>query len=186
MDFLVPAARLLLTLDPQADLGHARRVTRLSLTLAPLAGHHLDPHDLIFAAMLHDVGKVSLHHLTQLPRSLTPEERRDLQRHPQIGVTLLASQGAAVRRAVGHHHERWDGGGYPHGLRGPAISRAARVIALADAYDALTSDRPYRRAWQPEQARAYLLATQGQFDPRVLEAFARLCRCDSTPGLGAA
>ena len=97
-----------------------------------------------------------------------------MQRHPVIGEEIIREIEflAPAREVVRHHHERWDGGGYPDGLAGEEIPLAARVFALADALDAITSDRPYRAAVERRARRARSLrATEGHFDPVILEAF---------------
>lgn len=134
------------------------------------------------ASPLHDIGKVAIPDSILLkPGKLTPEEFTVMKRHAALGGRTLR---AAARRAennlfldVGHeialyHHERWDGSGYPFGLPGPQIPLAARIVALADVYDALTSKRCYKPAYTHEQARAYILEQAGRhFDPEVVQAF---------------
>ena len=99
-----------------------------------------------------------------------------MERHPVIGEEIISEIPflEPARPLVRHHHERWDGGGYPDGLAGEAIPLVARVFALADALDALTSDRPYRAAVGIARAREVLESAQGHFDPTVLEAFATI------------
>lgn len=108
------------------------------------------------------------------PGPLTEEERAVLRRHPQLAYDLLRPI-RFLRPALDipyAHHERWDGSGYPRGLKGEAIPLAARIFAVVDVFDALTSPRPYRPAWSREQALAYLREQAGtQFDPRVVEVF---------------
>ncbi len=128
------------------------------------------------AARLHDIGKIGVA-ATILTKNapLTGEEWQIVQRHPSIGERILQECGGAlalIAQVVGAHHERWDGTGYPLGLRGEAIPLAARVIAVVDAFDAMTSDRPYRRAMSLAEAVAELQNGAGtQFDPAVVAMF---------------
>lgn len=161
--------------DPQADAGHAVRVAQLSLDIARVFGEPVDRDDLYLAACLHDLGKADLHHLARLPRPLTPDERAAMEAHPRRGAEMVESfigVSAPVKSWVLHHHERYDGRGYPHGMAGEDIPLGARIIAIADVYDALTSDRPYRPGWGPGEARAYVLDQAGtRFDPHLTLAF---------------
>ncbi|MDX2131561.1 MAG: HD domain-containing phosphohydrolase [Planctomycetota bacterium] len=138
--------------------------------------------DLRVASSLHDIGKVGICDEVLLkPGALTPEERTRMQRHTVIGAdTLIAIRGklgrdALVEMAVSvaySHHERWDGAGYPAGLKGTEIPLAARIVALADVYDALTSARVYKAAMPHEKAARIIREGAGtQFDPKVVEAF---------------
>jgi response regulator RpfG family c-di-GMP phosphodiesterase len=137
------------------------------------------------ASSMHDIGKVGIHDSILLkPGRLTPDERRQMEMHPVIGADTLI----AIRRHVGHddlldmgievtlsHHEHWDGTGYPFGLVGEQIPIAARIVALADMYDALTSKRVYKRAYGHDEAVKMIAACAGtKFDPRVVEAFERV------------
>jgi ribonuclease P protein subunit RPR2 len=129
-----------------------------------------------FGFLLHDVGKVGVADAILLKDGpLTPEERALMQQHPVIGETIVRDflgDGTAVVRS---HHERWDGTGYPDGLRGEEIPLAARVFAVADVLDALTSERPYRPASPVAEARAMIVAQSGHhFDPQAIEAFQRI------------
>ncbi|HYI38349.1 MAG TPA: HD domain-containing phosphohydrolase [Thermoleophilaceae bacterium] len=126
------------------------------------------------AAMLHDIGKLGIPtEILHAPRALTEEERKVVERHPVIGEQILKDIPflGEVARAVRHEHERWDGGGYPDGLAGEAIPLASRVVFACDAWHAMTSDRPYRKALDEDVARAELAANAGtQFDPRAVQA----------------
>ncbi len=160
--------------------GHSERVTRYSLLLA----HHLGlaPESikkLEEAAVLHDIGKIGID-----PEILNKKEcllRQDidmLRQHPSIGVHILEPIHFLkdVREIIHQHHERYDGNGYPHGLAGEAILPEARILAIADAYDAMTSDRPYRKALSLEIAIQEIRENSGtQFDPTVVEAFLMIC-----------
>lgn len=181
---MMPALRLPLShdplaqlgaLDPQADTGHARRVAELVVRLARVVRAPLCLDELYCSACLHDLGKVDLHHIDMLPRSLEPDERRLIETHADIGARMLHFQCRWPERPAGyvrHHHERYDGQGYPDRLTGEVIPLGARLISVADAFDALVNDRPYRAAWCAADARAYLVAHAGtRFDPQLVQAF---------------
>jgi response regulator RpfG family c-di-GMP phosphodiesterase len=157
---------------------HAERVQQYALMLAEAVDPMLlrDP-SLEYGFLLHDVGKIGVSDQILLkPGPLSPEERREVQLHPTIGGQILGD--IAMLRGAGldvvrNHHERWDGAGYPNGLTGDAIPLSARVFALGDTLDAMTSDRPYRDALDWNDAVEEILAQSGrQFDPSVVQAFA--------------
>jgi PAS domain S-box-containing protein len=156
--------------------GHSQRVTDLTIKLARALG--VDDKDLtqIYrGALLHDIGKIAVPDKILLkPGPLTPEEWVIMRQHPIYAYELL-SPIAYLRPALDipfGHHERWDGGGYPRGLKGADIPLAARIFAVVDVWDALGNDRPYRSAWTPDKIRAYLQEQSGtQFDPEVVEVF---------------
>ncbi len=155
---------------------HLARVGQWSLRLAAAAG--LAPERqrrLAQAALLHDVGKLGLSRsLLQKPGILSAEERALLVQHVTKGVTLLSALdvGEAVVAIVAAHHERWDGLGYPHGLAGEAIPLEARILAIADSYDAMTTHRVYREALTVTEAVAELQREAGrQFDPHLADLF---------------
>src|SRR5919204_2261900 len=130
------------------------------------------------AALLHDVGKVAVpEEILEKPTALTSSEWRTVVQHPRIGQVIL-EQAAALKDAVPiilHHHERYAGHGYPYGLRANEIPLGARIVAIADAYDAMINDRPYKRAVSHEQAVAELRRHAGtQFDPELVELFCEL------------
>jgi len=160
--------------------GHTDRVTTLALRLGEALGLHGDDlRHLRWGAYLHDIGKVAVRdEILRKGGPLTPEERRVMQEHAVTGDTMLRDEDfvpRAVREIVRHHHERWDGTGYPDRLAGNAIPLLARIFSVVDVYDALTSERPYKRAWTPEAARAELVRCAGQqFDPWVVQAFTAL------------
>jgi len=156
--------------------GHARRVA----SYATLLGERLqlparEREELRLAAFLHDLGKVGIPtDILGRADALDPAERDAVQEHPCIGARLLHPLDIApyVGLAVRHHHEWWDGSGYPDGVAGDDIPLAARVIAVADAYDAMTTDRPYRRALGPDLAAEQLRRFAGvQFDPDLAAEF---------------
>jgi putative nucleotidyltransferase with HDIG domain len=155
---------------------HSRRVTNLAVLTAEVLG--LDPGQmeaLKFAGYLHDIGKIGVKdHILLKESKLTAEEYQEIKRHPAIGESIIRAMdlGQDERHIVRHHHERWDGGGYPDGLAGEDIFLLARVVAVADAYDAMTSHRSYRRSRSVTEAINELTQCAGsQFDPMVVEAF---------------
>lgn len=159
--------------------GHGRRVTRLAVALAQELGYPEKELDsLVYGAMLHDVGKIGIPDDVLLkPGPLTPEQWEIIRKHPSLGYRVLSKikflNGAA--EIVRAHHERYDGKGYPRGLAGEKIPLGARIFAVVDAYDAMTCDRPYRKALPHEEAIAELKRNAGtQFDPRVVKTFLRL------------
>jgi diguanylate cyclase (GGDEF)-like protein len=163
--------------DPHTAL-HARSI----VALAEAVGRRLglggdDLRDLRYGAALHDIGKIAVPEaILNKPGPLTEDERAAVERHVVVGEQILAPVEllAGVRPLVRHGHEHWDGGGYPDGLAGEAIPLGARVILACDAFDAMTSDRPYRDAMPESEARAELRRFAGsQFDPSVVEALVR-------------
>jgi diguanylate cyclase (GGDEF)-like protein len=155
---------------------HSGRVAELSVRIAERMG--LPPEEIELtrlAASLHDLGKLAIpEEILRKPGPLTEAERLVLERHPQIGYRMLESLGVdPVATWVLHHHERWDGAGYPDGLPGEEIPLGARIIFVADAYDAMTSDRVYRSRLTEEEALLELeRCAESQFDPAVVHAFA--------------
>jgi len=142
---------------------------------------------IVSAARVHDLGKIATdNRILYKQASLTDEERRAIIAHPADG-SELAGQFSMYRKGrdyIRHHHERWDGRGYPDGLAGHQIPLGARIITVADAYDAMTSDRPYRAALSPEIALAELRRGAGrQFDPDLVETFIGCYRSDAQPHL---
>ncbi len=157
---------------------HIIRVGRLSEMIGRVMG--LDEtklYQLRHAAPLHDVGKIGISDSILLkPTALTPEERQAMQRHTLIGAQILEGcphETIEMARQIAlSHHERWDGQGYPYGIAGETIPLWGRIVAVADAYDAMTHDRPYRRALNTEQALEEIRKNSGtQFDPTIVEAF---------------
>jgi diguanylate cyclase (GGDEF)-like protein/putative nucleotidyltransferase with HDIG domain len=166
-----------------ADLytqGHCVRVADHACALARAAG--FDEQALLWfrmGALLHDVGKMVVPpEVLNKPGGFTPEERCLMERHPDAGVELLHGIDFPwdIRPMVRFHHERWSGGGYPTGIAGEEIPLAARILALADVFDALTTDRPYRRAYSAKQALEIMeTSMQSHFDPRLLRLWVGLC-----------
>jgi HD-GYP domain-containing protein (c-di-GMP phosphodiesterase class II) len=136
-----------------------------------------DVETIVFAASLHDIGKIGVPDSVLLkPGKLTDEEFQSIRKHPEYGWMALRNVDGFQEAAllVLHHHERLDGEGYPGGLRGSAIPYGSRIIAVADSFDALTTDRPYRSARARGIALAEIRRCSGtQFDPEIVEAFAR-------------
>jgi len=163
---------------------HAERVADLALTLTAMTSPELAAAaELRSAFLLHDVGKIGVPDSVLLkPGPLTGEERRVVETHVCLGLQIVRRLGLCplVRGVVGCHHERWDGRGYPKALRGPLIPLAARIFAIADAYDAMTNARPYREALSEEDAVAEIVRCAGsQFDPRIVMAFVEFRRANA-------
>ena len=159
-------------------LQHTERVGRLSALIAARMGIAAESVELLrLAAPLHDIGKLGISDTILLkPGRLAPAEREQMQRHTTIGASILAGSKYPVLRLAEQialaHHERWDGTGYPVQLAGQQIHIAARIVALADVFDALTHERPYKHAWPLYEAIAEIRCLSGKhFDPRVVDAF---------------
>lgn len=175
-----------LDLKDEETAGHSQRVTHLTVRLAQRLG--VSPDELIHiqrGALLHDIGKMGVPDSILLKRGeLTAAERRLIEQHTEYGRDLLEPI-AFLRPAIAipySHHERWDGTGYPQGLAGEAIPLAARIFAIVDVFDALTSERPYRHAWSREEALEYIQREAGShFDPRLVEVFMALIREGDKP-----
>jgi putative two-component system response regulator len=135
---------------------------------------------MLHASPMHDVGKIGIPDRILLkPGPLTPEERKVMQTHTTVGAAILAGGAsdlmAMAREIAIAHHEKWDGSGYPHGLAGAAIPEAARIVAITDVFDALTSERPYKAAWSVDESIAYMRTQAGtHFEPRLLDHFVAL------------
>jgi len=172
-DVLVALASAVDAKDPLTE-HHCGRVADRALVLARLAGLSPDHVEAVgYGAVLHDVGKIGIAEavLTK-PGRLSDDERLEMQRHPIIGAEILQPLrlGRIVGPIVRGHHERWDGTGYPDGLRGAAIPMGARVVAVIDAHDAMTHDRPYRARLSDDEARQELIRHSGtQFDPDLVD-----------------
>ena len=151
--------------------GHAERVTLMAIRLAKAAllDDALPSEAMEAGFLLHDVGKIGIpESILNKPNALSDAERRVLNTHPILGERIVAPLGfpECVRHVIRHHHERWDGGGYPDGLRGTDIPGAARLFSIADSIDAMTSVRPYRHPVTFEEALDEIVANAGlQFDP---------------------
>ncbi|MET0517354.1 MAG: two-component system response regulator [Burkholderiaceae bacterium] len=157
---------------------HVLRMSHYSQILALAAGYSEEQaEDLLHAAPMHDVGKLGIPDaVLQKPGPLDEREWAIMRRHPEIGAEILGEHKSgvlAIARSIAlAHHEKWDGSGYPSGLAGEAIPEAARIVAIADVFDALTSVRPYKVAWTVTAAVAHLRDQSGRhFDPRLVELF---------------
>ena len=174
LDLLYDLTAALESKDPYTH-GHSRRVRRNAVATAVELGlSDGQIHELDKAAVLHDVGKIRLSdRILRKPSGLSDAERSLIQEHVEIGARMVAFVGSSdVVAAVRHHHERWDGSGYPQGLTAWDIPLLARIISVVDAYDAMTTTRPYRPAAGRERATTALREGAGtQFDPQVVEAF---------------
>ena len=177
---LLEALARVMTSRDAATAEHAERVQRYAVALARevCAGNEVLIEAVRMAALLHDIGKLALpDRLLHKPGPLTREEYAQVKHHAAIGADMLGSIAFAGPLAliVRHHHENWDGSGYPDALHGEGIPIGARVLSVVDCYDALTSERPYRRALPHERALGMLLERRGKhYDPTVLDVFARV------------
>ncbi len=160
---------------------HGERVSvvamRIAGTVAP--DELIEDPELEFGFLLHDVGKIGVPDaILRKPGPLLPAEAAQMRLHPEFGrsmVSRIPELAGVACDVIGAHHERWDGAGYPHGLAGEAIPLGARIFAVADTFDAMTNDRPYRRALPVEHALDEIKRLAGsQFDPRVVEAFVEI------------
>ncbi len=179
----MPALSLISMIDMQkADTrGHAARVALLADRMGEAMGLGAEERSCLrLAGLAHDLGKIDIpENVLAKAGLLTTEERLIVERHPILSATMvsLLTGAQGVMEAVLYHHERWDGTGYPYGLRGEAIPLAARILCLADSYDAMVCDRPYRLALTCEEARAELACGAGaQFDPRLVPLFVAISR----------
>jgi putative nucleotidyltransferase with HDIG domain len=179
IDANIHAAQLLghaVALRDHGTVTHNMRVAWMSSRLGEALGlDRTAMQALMKGAFLHDVGKIGIPDAILLkPGELTPEERIIMNRHPELGAELIRdiawfSDAAPVVR---HHHERYDGTGYPQALRGVAIPLAARIFAVVDVFDALISERPYKSAMPCDQALAFMAPkASSHFDPAILKAF---------------
>jgi putative two-component system response regulator len=157
---------------------HTLRVGHFSKLLGLAAGFPESlAETLLHAALLHDAGKIGIpDHILLKPDKLTPEEFEIVKKHPRIGAEIIGEHDAELlimaREIALYHHEKWNGRGYPDGLRGEQIPIAARIVAVADVFDALTSNRPYKAAWPIDQALDLIRAEAGeQFDPALANLF---------------
>ena len=160
---------------------HIERMSRTSQLLARAAGlSEAEAEMILHAAPMHDVGKIGVPDRILLkPTPLTPDEWRVMRMHPGIGAGIIGKHDAPLlkiaRRIALTHHEKWDGTGYPRGLKGEEIPLVGRIVALADVFDALTSERPFKPAWPMDNAIAYVREQGGKhFDPRLTSLFLEL------------
>jgi putative nucleotidyltransferase with HDIG domain len=156
--------------------GHSQRVTELTVKIAEKMGMKGEKLKYVkWGALLHDIGKLGVpDSILHKPGPLTEEEWKIMKRHPELGYQML-SRIDFILPALEiplYHHEKWDGSGYPKGLKGKEIPLPARIFAVVDVYDALTNDRPYRKAYRKEEAVEEILRQSGKhFDPEVVRVF---------------
>ena len=156
--------------------GHTKRVVHYTMCIAKYLNLTQDQLERVrMAALLHDIGKIGVEDsILKKQAPLDPEEWKVMQKHPELGYEIM-SRVEGLKDVVGgmrYHHERWDGKGYPLGLKGEAIPLVARIISVADTYDAMVSTRPYRKGLSPETAFEEIVRYRGtQFDPLVVDAF---------------
>ncbi|MGE0495017.1 MAG: HD domain-containing phosphohydrolase [Vulcanimicrobiota bacterium] len=157
---------------------HISRMSRYAVVVARAMGMPIEQREqLLHAAALHDVGKIGIpDHVLLKKGKLTPEEWEIMKSHAKIGAELMRGGSSELmkmaERVARWHHERWDGKGYPDGLRGEQIPLEARISTVCDVFDALTSERPYKQAWTVEDAVAEIQRCSGtQFDPRLVNIF---------------
>jgi putative two-component system response regulator len=174
LDFLKVLIYILESKEPYTN-GHSERVTMYSAVIAQdLDLTREEKEDLQIATLLHDIGKIGLSNRLLEKIELNYEECQSIRFHPIKGVRLIEPLDFShnVISAIRHHHERWDGKGYPDGLMGSAIPLLARIITLADSYDAMTSDRPYRSGLSPHRVEEEIEKNAGtQFDPEIVKLF---------------
>lgn len=159
--------------------GHSSRVTEYSKKLAASIGLPEKRQKIVYySALLHDIGKIGIpDSIINKPGKLTAEEYEIIKQHPVIGSQILSSLSSMKEVAVGvrGHHERFDGKGYPDGLKGKDIPLVARIISVADAYDAMTSNRSYRSFMSQKDVRAEIVKNRGiQFDPELADKMQKL------------
>ncbi|MGC2424058.1 MAG: HD domain-containing phosphohydrolase [Nitrospirota bacterium] len=166
--------------------GHSERVAEYAASIAEKLG--MEPRfieRIRLAGLLHDIGKIGTYDaLLDKTEKLTPEERELIKQHPDRGCEILApiNDMDDILPAVRHHHERWDGGGYPAGLKGTEIPLMARALCIADSFDTMTEDRPYRPSIGIDNAIQELKYCAGsQFDPELVEIFLEVCRTKGIP-----
>ena len=159
--------------------GHSQRVAQISLEIAKEIGHSPSEQQKVnVAALLHDVGKIGIEdHILKKPSQLTDEEYNVIKQHPRWGAMIMGhiNQLKEVIPGIQYHHERLDGSGYPEGRAGDQIPMLARIIAVADTFDAMTTDRLYQKAMDPQFVVGKLVEWKGtRYDPRVVDAMARI------------
>ena len=180
--------RIMATRD-LATAEHALRVQRLAVAV----GQEIGLDDGLIAAVnaaapLHDIGKLAIpDSLLHRPGPLSREEYEIVQQHAGIGAEILSGieGGAPLAEIVRHHHENWDGSGYPDNLRGQAIPMGARVLAIVDCYDALTSERPYRQSLEHTRALSMIVEARGSmYEPEIVDAFVRVIQRSTAADAG--
>lgn len=174
MDILID----LLEIKDSYTASHSKQVRKYSIAIAQMLGLNEDEiRDIAFAATLHDIGKIGVaHRILNKPGKLTREEFAIIRQHPVVADEVLKNieELKNIRKIVRHHHEKYDGTGYPDRLAKEEIPLGARIVSVADAFDAMTSNRPYRKALSIERAINILIEEKGrQFDPTVVDAFVK-------------
>lgn len=177
-DGVVDSFAGMLDMKSEETGGHVRRVAEYTACLCRNLGMAPDLiHDISVASMMHDVGKMLVpKEILEKTGKLTEEDLAEIRRHVIYGEHVLEKADNRIMKLAGiiagEHHEHWDGTGYARGKKGEEISLPARIVAVADVFDALTGHRSYKEPWTPEAARAEIIAMSGsQFDPKVVEAF---------------
>lgn len=164
--------------DDGYTVGHTQRVTEISLSIGREIGLPPDElKDLYWGAMLHDIGKIAIEtEILNKPGALTPEEYRHIMTHAVLSLNIAKNMfNERVLEIISHHHDYYDGSGFNQTIAGEEIPLGARILALADAFDAMTSDRPYRAAMSHEKAFAEIRRCLGtQFDPGLASAFLKI------------
>ena len=158
------------------EMQHSKRVSDLCKVIAQELGFEKDDvNELKIAGLMHDIGKIGIdERILNNPRKLTTLEKIEVERHCEIGYRILGSVSdfSKISTFVLEHHERWDGTGYPKGLKGEQITLQARIISVADSFDAMTSDRPYRAALtETEAVEEFRRCAGKQFDPEIVKIF---------------
>jgi HD-GYP domain-containing protein (c-di-GMP phosphodiesterase class II) len=156
--------------------GHVERVMNYAQTIAEYLGWTaIEINNLRFGSILHDIGKINIaENILRKEGSLTDEEWAEIRKHPEMGAELVKGIHYLdpALPVILYHHERWNGSGYPYGLKEEKIPVSARIVAIADSFDAMTTERPYRKELTPEQAFNEVISGSGiQYDPLMLEAF---------------
>jgi putative two-component system response regulator len=159
--------------------GHSFRVAAYAKALAIALGYKDEAEKIYLAGLIHDVGKIGISEaILTKPGKLTEDEYHTIQSHAPLGGNILRGlhQFRIFKEVARSHHERWDGNGYPDKLKGEQIPLEARIVAVCDVYDAMTSDRSYRKALSDKAALAELERVKGsQLDPRMVDAFIKIC-----------
>ncbi|WP_237363566.1 response regulator [Vibrio marisflavi] len=157
---------------------HVVRMSHYSALLAQQLDVSADWVELLFhASPMHDIGKIGIpDHILRKPGKLDPDEWEIMQKHVSIGGDIIGGSDSELLQMAQdialYHHEKWDGSGYPHGLEGEQIPLSARIVAIADVFDALTSERPYKHAWSVDDAKSFLQQQSGKhFDPNLVSIF---------------
>ncbi|NTV91680.1 MAG: HD-GYP domain-containing protein, partial [Clostridiales bacterium] len=155
---------------------HSKRVSEISQNIGrALDFPEIEISKLKAIGLLHDIGKIAIEEsILNKPGKLTEDEMNEIRRHPEIGYRILSSSYEMLELTEGilAHHERWDGKGYPKGIKGEEIPRMARIIAVADSFDAMITNRPYRDAYSEDKAAEEIFRNAGkQFDPDIARVF---------------